>query len=141
MKKLLILVIGLIIFSCSPSDESAIDSYQEAMPIESATIPQELSIGETYEITVTYLRPTTCHAFSDILYQKHDNVRTVVVIGTVFASNGNCTDLNTELEASFDFTPTELGTYIFKLWQGEATNTQGANTEDQYINIEVQVIE
>lgn len=135
MKKGLTLLIGLTIFCCSPSNDS-LESYQEALPIESADLPDEIRVNEDYEIALSYLRPTTCHAFNDILLQKNDNQGTVYVIGTVFQSNGNCTELNTELEASFSFKATQIGSYIFKFWQG-----QDDNGEDIYLSIEVSVIE
>lgn len=134
MKKLLILLIGLLISSCSTSDDSLV-TYQDPMPIETVNIPDEFILDETYEITLNYIRPTTCHAFNGILYKKYNNERTVVVIGTVFQSNGNCTELETELEASFNFKPTETGSYIFKFWQGK-----DENDEDIYLIIEVPVL-
>ena len=135
MKKLLVLLIGLTIFSCNSADDS-LDDYQEAMPIESVTLPQEFIVNEEYDITLTYLRPTTCHAFNDILYQKLNNERTIHVIGTVFQNNGNCTELNTELEASFNFKPTLAGTYTFKFWQGIDDNE-----EDIYLIEEITVVD
>ena len=135
MKKLLVLLIGLTLFSCNSADDP-LDDYQEAMPIESVTLPQEFIVNEEYDITLTYLRPTTCHAFNNILLQKHDNERNFYVIGTVFQSNGNCTELNAELEASFNFNPTIAGSYIFKFWQGEDDNG-----EDIYLTEEITVVE
>ena len=135
MKKVLIILIGLVTFSCSLSDDS-LSSYQEAMPIESAVLPDEFIVDEIYEITITYLRPTTCHAFHDILYQKNINERIIYVIGTVFQNNGNCTELNAELEASFSFKPTEVGSYVFKFWEGKDDNG-----EDIYLTVEVPVVD
>lgn len=124
MKKALVLLIGLIIFSCDTSDDVSLESFQEAMPVESVTLPEEFIVDEIYEIELTYLKTTTCHAFNDILYQKQNNERTIHVIGTVFQNNGNCTELNAELEASFNFKPTISGTYIFKFWQGTDDNEE-----------------
>ncbi|WP_452225525.1 hypothetical protein [Lacinutrix chionoecetis] len=135
MKKLLILIIGLVTFSCSLSDDSPTD-YQELLPVEEAVLPEEFVLNETYEITLVYLRPTTCHAFSDIYYLKENNERTVAVISTVFQSNGNCTALGTELEATFNFKATQTGSYVFKFWQGEDDNG-----EDTYLTVEVPVVE
>ena len=135
MKKILILLIGLVLFSCSSSDDS-VESYQEAMPLQTVTLPDEFVIGETYEITVTYLRPTTCHAFNDIVYQRQNNQRVIHVIGTVFINNGNCTELNTELEANFNFKETIAGTYILKFWQGKDDNG-----DDIYLSEEITVVE
>ncbi|WP_034060091.1 hypothetical protein [Lacinutrix jangbogonensis] len=135
MKKLIFLLVGLVLFSCSSSDES-LENYQEAIAIESVILPTDFMTDETYEITVTYLRPTTCHAFNDIVYLKHNDQRVVHVIGTVFINNGNCTELNTELEASFNFKETVAGTYILKFWQGKDDNG-----EDIYLTEEITVVE
>ncbi|MEJ6791665.1 MAG: hypothetical protein QNK89_02720 [Lacinutrix sp.] len=135
MKKLLVLLISLTILSCSTNDDS-LETYQEAMPVESVTLPEEFIVNEDYEVTLTYLRPTTCHAFNDILLQKHNNQGNVYVIGTVFQSNGDCTELNSELEVSFNFKATQIGTYTFKFWQGE-----NDNGEEIYSTVEVPVVE
>ena len=135
MKKILILLISLISFSCSSSDDS-LESYPDPMPVESVDLPNEFISGETYNINITYLRPTTCHAFNDIIYQKNDNERIIHVFGTYFLSNGNCTELNAELEASFSFKETLAGTYILKFWQGEDDNG-----EDIYLTEEITVVD
>ena len=79
-------------------------------PLKALWYLMSLNWVQTYEITIFYMRPSTCHAFNDIYYRKHQNERTVAVVSTVFQSNGNCTNLeDTELEASFDFKATESG--------------------------------
>ena len=135
MKKVLILLICLIVVSCSLGDDS-ISDYQVSLPVESAILPDEFVLNETYEISVNYLRPTTCHAFNDILLFKENDEIKSVVLNTVFQSNGNCTELGTELEASFNFEATEVGTYIFKFWQGK--DDIG---EDTYLIVEVPVVD
>ncbi|WAC01133.1 hypothetical protein N7U66_13310 [Lacinutrix neustonica] len=122
-------------FSCSVDGVDS-SNYQEILPIESAMVPSEFLLNETYEITVTYLRPTSCHAFNNIYYQKHNNERTVAVITTFFGDNGNCTTIDSPLEATFNFKATQVGTYVFKFWQGEDDNG-----EDSYLIVEVPVTE
>ena len=134
MKKALILLVGLILFSCSSNDDS-LYNYQDPMPIELVDLPEEFVLNEEYEITITYLKPTTCHVFNDILYQEDNNISTVIVIGTVFHNNGNCTDLNTEFEANFNFTANNIGSHIFKFWKG-----LDDNGEDIYLIVEVPVV-
>ena len=134
MKKALILLVGLILFSCSSNDDS-LYNYQDPMPIELVDLPEEFILNEEYEITITYLKPTTCHVFNDILYQEDNNISTVIVIGTVFHNNGNCTDLNTEFEANFNFTANNIGSHIFKFWKG-----LDDNGEDIYLIVEVPVV-
>lgn len=135
MKKLLIFLITIVIYSCSQSDDSGSKDFQEWLPIETALVPTEFVLGETYEIVLTYLRPTDCHAFNDIYYVKQGQERTVAILSTVFSSNAPCAAIQTELEASFNFEATELGLITFKFWQGEDEN--GADT---YLIVEVPVI-
>lgn len=137
MKKIIIyLILITATFSCSVSSDDSLLNSQELLPIENVTIPEMFALGETYEIIVSYLRPTACHAFNDIYYVKYNNERTVAVISTVFNNNGNCTDLeDEELEASFNFTATEFGSYVFKFWKGLDNNGQ-----DTYLVIEVPVM-
>ena len=125
-----------VTFSCSINSESTggVDT-QELLPIENATLPEEFELGQTYEIAVTYLRPTTCHAFNDIYYLKQDNARTIAIVSTIFNSNGNCETLNNiVLGATFDFEAEESGSYIFKFWKGKDDEGQ-----DTYLTVEVPV--
>lgn len=136
MKKLIALSLALFLFaSCSFDDDSSNFSF-EILPIESVDIPDEFTLGQTYPITVSYFRPTSCHAFKEFYYLKENNERTVAAINYVFERN-NCEDLSDELvEATFNFIVTSNGSYIFKFWQGE-----DANGEDQYLIKEVPVID
>jgi len=134
MKKIFIYFLVLFTFSCS-LDSDYEETFAEIVPVESVIMPTEFVLNEVYEISLTYLRPTTCHAFNDIYFVSESNERTVAVITTVFTSNYPCEDLYTELEASFNFKPINTGSYIFNFWQGEDDNG-----EDQYLIIEVPVI-
>ena len=135
MRNLLFSFFALFIFSCSLSDDTN-ENYFEILPIESVIIPEEFELNEVYEITLNYLRPTDCYAFNDIYYLRENNERTVAIIAEVFSNNGFCEEINTELERTFNFQATSTGSYIFKFWQGE-----DVDGEDQYLIVEVQVIE
>ncbi|AEH00937.1 hypothetical protein [Lacinutrix sp. 5H-3-7-4] len=134
IKKILIFLIALIAFSCDISDDTP-NTYQELLPIESAIVPEEFQVSVTYEINLTYIKPTTCHSFKTLYYLKNGNERTVAIISAIVDTN-DCSELNTEEEVSFDFLPTELGSYVFKFWQGTDENAQ-----DEYLTIEVPVVE
>lgn len=121
----------MFIFSCSNSDDTTQDVYYEILPVESATLPDQFHLGDTYEITLTYIRPSTCYAFNNIYYLKEANERTVAVVAYVVSDNNTCVTLNEEMETSFDFKATNSGSYIFKFWQGD----------DNYMVVEVPVIE
>ena len=135
MKKFLVLCFILVFFaSCSIDDEP--DFSLEILPIENVDIPDSFLMGEVYPITVTYLRPSTCHAFREFYYAKENNVRTVAVIDYKFLDN-DCEDLaDQNVQSTFNFLVTSNGSYIFKFWQGE-----DGNGEDQYLTIEVPVTE
>lgn len=130
MKKLIALSLALIFAtSCSLDDNSSNYSF-EVLPVVSVDIPTEFTLGETYPITVTYLKPSSCHLFKEFYYSKNLNERTVAPI-TIVYENDNCETLeNVEEDATFNFIVTSNGSYIFKFWQGE----------DQYLTIEVPVV-
>ncbi len=134
MKKLIALSFTLLLFvSCSIDDDSTNYSF-EILSVESVDIPDAFTLGEVYPITVSYLRPSTCHSFKEFYYLKENNIRTVAPINYVFENN-SCETLTNELvEATFNFIVTSNGSYIFKFWQGEDNNG-----EDQYLTIEVPV--
>jgi hypothetical protein len=135
MKRLVVFCLTLMLFaSCSVDDDSTSFSF-EILPVESVDIPDEFELGETYPITVSYLRPSTCHGFKEFYYLKENNERTVAPITYVF-DNNDCETLEDNLvEATFNFIVTSNGSYIFKFWQGE-----GTDGETQYLIIEVPVI-
>ena len=135
MKRLVVFCLTLMLFaSCSVDDDSTSFSF-EVLPVESVDIPDEFELGETYPITVSYLRPSTCHGFKEFYYLKENNERTVAPITYVF-DNNDCETLEDNLvEATFNFIVTSNGSYIFKFWQGEETDG-----ETQYLIIEVPVI-
>ncbi|WNH08565.1 hypothetical protein [Thalassobellus suaedae] len=135
MKKLFLLSLILILASCSVDGDSTNYSF-EVLPVQSVDIPDEFELGETYPITISYLRPSTCHSFKEFYYLKENNIRTVAPINFVF-EDSNCNDLSDVLvEETINFIVTSNGSYIFKFWQGEDTNG-----EDQYLTVEVPVLE
>ena len=137
MKKLLALSLALILCaSCDLNDDNSGNYSFEILPVDSVDIPSEFVLGETYPITVTYLKPSTCHSFREFYYVKNLNERTVAPIMYVFENN-NCETLDDVTEdATFNFIVTSNGSYIFKFWQGE-----DANGDDLYLTIEVPVID
>ncbi|WP_445731573.1 hypothetical protein [Mariniflexile sp.] len=136
MKKLIALSLALILCaSCSLDDDNSSNYSFEILPVESVDIPNQFELGKTYPITVTYLKPSTCHVFREFYYSKNLNERTVAPV-TYVLENNNCETLDAvSEEATFNFIVTGNGSYIFKFWQGE-----DANGEDQYLIIEVPVV-
>lgn len=137
MKKLFYLCIILLSFSsCSIDDNNPNDDFFfEILPIESVDIPEVFILGQSYEISVTYIKPSGCYVFNDFYFVSELNQRTVAVINTVYP-NTQCEVLNEEIEVSFNFLVTNSNTYIFRFWQGEDDNGN-----DLYYIVEVPVIE
>jgi|UniRef100_UPI00404B7BE7 hypothetical protein len=136
MKKIIFLLLIAISFSSCSVDDDANNFYYEILPIESVIIPEEFELGQTYEITVTYLRPTTCHVFNNFYYESELNQRTIAVVTTVYQNNDCLVLIDEEAQATFNFMVNSNGTYVFKFWQGE-----DENGNDLYYIVEVPVVE
>lgn len=117
MKKLVLLVSILFIFnSCEPEGNNF---FVDVLPIESVEIPAEFELGETYQITMRYFRPTNCHSAYGIYYEKELNIRTCAVRNLV-EDRGNCAPIqNILIEETFNFHVTNTGNYVFKFWNGK----------------------
>ncbi len=134
MKKLAVFCLLVLSFACNVDD--GVNYSLDLLPVESVDIPETFQLGETYPITISYFKPSTCYSFKEFYYTRENNERTVAPITYVF-DRTDCTTLENVLaEATFNFIVTSNGSYIFKFWQGE--DTQG---NAQYLTIEVPVIE
>lgn len=135
MKKTITLLALFFLFN-SCSVDSGPNYLYEVLPTESVDIPTEFTLGEIYPITVRYNRPTTCHYFNGLYYDKHLNIRTIAVESAV-EQRDNCQDLNADAAAdeyTFNFEVTSNGSYHFKFWQGK--DDQG---NDIFLEYEVPV--
>lgn len=135
MKKLLVLFVLGTLLSCEINDGRDINFELEIMSITSVDVPTEFTLGETYEITVDYLRPNGCHEFNDFIFQPDGNTRTVAVVDTVY-NDPDCSTNAEEASVSFDFLVLSTGPYIFQFYQGSSPNGQ-----DDYLIVEVPVVE
>ncbi len=138
MKKLLFVCIVILTFwSCSVGDDNDdYNYYFEFLPIEEVVIPEAFELDSTYQIEVSYYRPSTCHSFHDFYYVAEGNERTVAVINLV-QDVSSCEEIEDELiDVSFSFKAVYDQTYLFKFWQGE--NEAG---EDLYLTYEIPIAE
>jgi hypothetical protein len=134
MKKLFgLLVFMVTLTSCSLDDDGPEFAFQ-IMPIESVDVPDSFIFGETYDISVTYDRPSDCYIFNDFIYDVEDNQRTVAVVNTVY-DNSSCTPQVETMTAGFELTVSSFDAYIFRFYIGE--NEDGV---DEYHYVEVPVL-
>ncbi|RKE98887.1 hypothetical protein [Ichthyenterobacterium magnum] len=131
----LCLFIIALLSSCS-TEVTGPNFYYEILPVETVTIPEEFAYGETYEISLSYLRPSGCHVFNDFYYLSEENQRTVAIVNTVYTDEVCETFTNEEVEVSFNFQVNNMSPYVFKFWQGE-----DENGNDLYYIVEVPVTE
>jgi len=127
MKKIALLFLAVItLSSCSPEEDEA-QFYYEVLPVESFKVPQSVGIGQTYEVEMTYKRPSDCH-FYDGCYYKTESSSTIVGIQTYVLDLNNCTTLEDEapIEVSFTFkvdgAQNLAQPYTFKFYKGKDTN-------------------
>ncbi len=134
VKIILVFFLVLIMPGCVDDDNTRF--FFEAVKIEEVTIPDQFVRGETYEITVSYFRPSSCHAFSGFEYDGVGNERTVVAISVIIDNGTTCQDPDIIglTEESFTFFVGNEDSYVFRFWQGR--DDQGNN---QFLTIEVPV--
>ena len=131
---IILLILAVVLTSCSIENDYP-SFYTETIPIESVNMPQEFVFGDTYEIEITYNRPTTCYLFNNFFYDVVENERTIAVINTVY-TNTTCTATDESVSINFTLSITSTETYVFKFFQGK-----DENGEDQYYIVEVPVVE
>ena len=139
MKKLILILVVITVWSCSTDDALVDDFSFEILPIhEVIDMPESVNYNDVYTIRYTYSLPSTCHSFSDLYYLTEGQFRTVAVISRVIEETNTviCEPLEEELvEGVFQFTVlNNAGTYIFRFWQGV-----DENGVDQYLVYEVPI--
>ncbi len=108
-------------FSCTPDDSNNITYYSEVLPIASINLPATFTLGVNYEIEFTFIKPTSCHNYKNLLYITEGKNRVLAVNSNVF-NNINCTNLTTGniITHRFNFVATENhNTYKFYIWKGK----------------------
>jgi hypothetical protein len=119
MKKIvLFLVVITSLLSCSLNDDSPTYTY-EVLPVDSYVVPASFTLGQTYEIKLKYQKPTSCHIYQGIYYEKNLNTKTIAV-QTAVKKNQFCTmEIPPISEVSFNFMVSNTGSYIFKFYKGK----------------------
>lgn len=105
-------------YACTPDRGS--EYHYEILPVESFEVPESFILGETYSILVRYNRPTTCHYFSNIYWDRNLNER-VIAIQSLVEQRNNCLPSPEDemlFTRTFNFMVTNNGSYIFKFFKG-----------------------
>ena len=141
MKKIIFLLIAAFALNaCSSDDSSSPNVTYELLPIMYCQMPYRYVSGQTYDLQMYFRKPTSCHFYKGIYFEKQGNTRIVAIQSGVVESNSCETyDYNQTVppetsKETFKFTFTGQETYTFKLWTGK--NEQG---EDTYYEVEVPV--
>ena len=119
MKKIVLLLLFIAALTgCSLDNENQNTYDYHVLPVDSYTLPESFTLGNTYEIKLKYQKPTACHIYQGIYYDKNLNVRTIA-IQTAVKTNEICQESLPPLsEVSFKFYVTNTGSYIFKFYKG-----------------------
>ena len=124
MKKINIISKYSFLFNSCQLDEN--NFSVEILPVHAVDIPSEFVLGEVYQITMEYYRPSNCHSPYGVYYEKDLNVRTCAVQNLV-EERGNCAPVeNILVSETFNFHVTNTGNYVFKFWTG--TDGNGEDT-------------
>ena len=135
MKKIVIFLIVITSFlSCSLDDDGPTYTY-EVLPVDSYVVPTSFTLGQTYAIKLKYQKPTACHIYQGIYYEKNLNTRTIA-IQTAVQNDQACTkEIPPISEVSFNFIASNTGSYIFKFYKGK-----DASGKDIFENVEIPVV-
>ncbi len=135
MKKyafLLLMFVGLLM-SCSVDNDNPV-VHTEFMPITSVELPEYFVQGQTYQINMSYIKPSSCYVFNNIIFDIEGHERTVAILNTVY-EDSNCIPEEESTTVSFDLTVSGDQVYLFKFFQGTEDGV------DQYHLVEVPVVD
>ncbi len=136
MKKIALFIVLITSFiSCSIDNDNPSYTYH-ILPVDSYVVPTSFTLGQTYSIKVKYQKPSSCHIYQGIYYDKNLNTRTIA-IQTAVQDNQFCTaDVPPVSEVSFNFMVNNTGSYIFKFYKGK-----DANGENIFEEVEIPVVD
>lgn len=127
----LFLLLGLS--ACNLEDDG-IKYHFVPLQITSVEVPESFTLNETYEISVTFVKPNNCVFFEGFDVRQADTtVRNVVVIGSEI-DDQPCTQVVEEVTETFNFLVIYDQTYIFRFWTGE-----DENGEPEYLVVTVPI--
>jgi len=120
MKKLVLLVLAVFVLNSCTLDDDGPNYYLEILPVATYVVPDSLDYNTPTEIKLTYKRPSECHFYQGIYYEKKDDTRTIGIQTSVLQGD-DCVPYTEDkmVDASFNFIATGPGPYTFKFYKGE----------------------
>jgi len=120
--------------SCS-LDNNGVAFHFVNLQIAAVEMPATFALYETYQIKVTYIRPSNCTIFEGFDFTKSQTTGiTVVAVGSVL-DDESCAKIPDEVVEYFTFTCNYDNPYIFRFWSGI-----NENGNDEFLEYEVPVI-
>lgn len=121
MKKITLVLIGLLIFnSCLNSDYEPNYKF-EYLPVDEAITPVSFTYGEIDTITVKYSLPNGCYSFDHIYYESVDTTRVVAITAHVELDQ-NCTEALITEGKKIAVKASQEEDYVFKFFKGVDSN-------------------
>ena len=135
MKKILNFISVFVLLAVASCDiDDGTNFHFEPLVAVSAEFPESFTVGEIYQVDVTYIRPNGCTYFEGFDFRRTAlTERYVTLVGSVF-DDQPCTEAAEELTVTFNFEVLYDQTYHFKIWAG--TNDEG---EAIYLEYEVPI--
>jgi hypothetical protein len=118
MKQLVLVLLSVILLSCSPNADNFVDHHFEYVPVVSVEAPEQFVLNEVHEIKVKYTLPNGCfgyHSYDYIYEGESREVKTIAIVNDEIA----CTQATIEGEYTIYVEALQQEVYTFKFWQGE----------------------
>jgi len=130
MKKLTLLLFGLIVFSSCLTDSDTPNYTYEYLPIDEAITPESFTLGEVDTIYIKYSLPNYCYSFDRVYYETQDTTRIVAVTALVDL-DADCAEAIIQEEYKIPILPSQEEDYVFKFFKG--IDSEGENIFDEVI--------
>ncbi|QTD36532.1 hypothetical protein JL193_10270 [Polaribacter batillariae] len=129
MKKLALLLIGIVVFSSCLNDDKPNYTY-EFVAIDEAKTPESFTFGKRDTITLKYTFKNSCYNFDNVYYEYQDTTR-IVAIRALVNLDDACTEAIVEKEHKFIVTATQREDYLFKFFKGK--DNDGENIFEEVV--------
>lgn len=117
MKKVALLIIGVVLFSACLNDDYDNFVY-EFVKIDEVITPESFTFGKKDTLKLKYSLPSSCYQFNDVYYEYQDTARLVAVRALVNV-DADCKEVVTEREVSLVVEAVQKEDYLFKIYKGK----------------------